>query len=88
MLAILWREVHNGDDQVVLDAKLLKATDNAAKRRNVNRSALIRQALGEHLKRLRLLILRSATDAVIRLNRNESRNIFPGRMQRLGWQNE
>ena len=43
--------------QFVLDAKLLKAADKAAKRRNVNRSALIRQALEEHLKRLRLLDL-------------------------------
>jgi len=43
--------------QVVLDAKLLKAADTAAKRQNVNRSALIRQALQEHLKRLRILDL-------------------------------
>ena len=39
--------------QVVLDAKLLKAADSAAKRRKVNRSALIREALREHLKRIR-----------------------------------
>jgi len=38
--------------QVVLDAKLLKAADTAAKREKVNRSALIRQALEEYLKRL------------------------------------
>jgi len=38
--------------QVVLDAKLLKAADSAARRRKVNRSALIREALHEHLKRL------------------------------------
>lgn len=38
--------------QVVLDAKLLKAADLAAKRRKLNRSALIRQALQEHLRRL------------------------------------
>ncbi|MBL8214477.1 MAG: ribbon-helix-helix protein, CopG family [Bryobacterales bacterium] len=38
--------------QVVLDEKLLKAADKAAKREKVNRSALIRQALEEHLKRL------------------------------------
>lgn len=38
--------------QVVLDKKLLKAADAAAKREEVNRSALIRQALVEHLKRL------------------------------------
>ena len=39
--------------QVVLDAELLKAADLAARRRKVNRSAFIRQALHEHLKRLR-----------------------------------
>ena len=38
--------------QVVLDTNLLKATDRAARRRKVNRSALIREALHEHLKRL------------------------------------
>jgi metal-responsive CopG/Arc/MetJ family transcriptional regulator len=43
--------------QVVLDTKLLKATDLAAKRQKVNRSALIRRALEEHLKRLRELEL-------------------------------
>jgi metal-responsive CopG/Arc/MetJ family transcriptional regulator len=43
--------------QVVLDAKLLKAADLAAKRQKVNRSALIRQALKAHLDRLRELEL-------------------------------
>jgi metal-responsive CopG/Arc/MetJ family transcriptional regulator len=43
--------------QVVLDTKLLKAADSAAKRRKLNRSALIRQALQEHLKRLEVLDL-------------------------------
>ncbi len=38
--------------QVVLDSKLLKAADHAAKRQKINRSALIRHALREHLKRL------------------------------------
>jgi len=37
-----------------LDAKLLKAADTAAKRQKVNRSALIRQALREHLRRQRV----------------------------------
>src|SRR5690349_16794048 len=41
--------------QVLLDAKLLKATNLAAKKHRVNRSALIRRALMEHLKRLRKL---------------------------------
>jgi metal-responsive CopG/Arc/MetJ family transcriptional regulator len=40
--------------QVVLDAKLLRAADASAKRAGVNRSALIRDALREHLKRLRI----------------------------------
>jgi len=40
--------------QVVLDAKLLKATDLAAKRQKLNRSALIRLALQEHLRRLQV----------------------------------
>jgi metal-responsive CopG/Arc/MetJ family transcriptional regulator len=43
--------------QVVLDTKLLKATDLAAKRQKVNRSALIRHALQQHLKRLHELEL-------------------------------
>ena len=39
--------------QIVLDARLLKAADSAAKRHKVNRSQLIREALREHLGRLR-----------------------------------
>ena len=41
--------------QVVLDAKLLKAANAAAKREKLNRSALILKALEEHLKRLKVL---------------------------------
>jgi metal-responsive CopG/Arc/MetJ family transcriptional regulator len=37
---------------VVLDSKLRKAAHTAAKRQKVNRSALVRQALREHLRRL------------------------------------
>lgn len=40
--------------QVVLDDQLLNAADVAAKREKVNRSALIRQALADHLKRLQI----------------------------------
>ena len=36
--------------QVVLDEDLLRAADRAAKRTKVNRSALVRDALREHLK--------------------------------------
>lgn len=43
--------------QVVLNTRLLRAADIAAKRQKLNRSALIRQALQEHLKRLHLLDL-------------------------------
>jgi metal-responsive CopG/Arc/MetJ family transcriptional regulator len=38
--------------QVVLDKSLLQATDRAARRLKQNRSALVREALREHLKRL------------------------------------
>ena len=38
--------------QIVLDKKLLQATDQAARRAKRNRSALIRDALREHLRRL------------------------------------
>ena len=40
--------------QVVIDAKLLKATDQAAQQSKVNRSALIRDALRAHLKQLKI----------------------------------
>jgi metal-responsive CopG/Arc/MetJ family transcriptional regulator len=38
--------------QIVLDEKLLKAADRAARRTKRNRSALMRDALREHLQRL------------------------------------
>ena len=38
--------------QVVLDSKLLRAADTAARRTKLNRSALIREALRAHLKNL------------------------------------
>ena len=43
--------------QVVLDAKLLQATGRAAHRTQRNRSALIRDALREHLRRLEIRAL-------------------------------
>ncbi len=43
--------------QVVLDTKLLKAADRAARRTRRNRSALIRDALREHLRRLEIQAL-------------------------------
>ena len=49
----MWSIVHSVETiQVVLDSTLLRATDGAARRARVNRSALIRRALREHLKHL------------------------------------
>jgi metal-responsive CopG/Arc/MetJ family transcriptional regulator len=41
--------------QVVIEAGLLRATDRAAQRLEVNRSAFVRDALREHLKRIAVL---------------------------------
>ncbi len=40
--------------QVVLDSKLLRATEVAARRTKLNRSALIREALRAHLRKLEI----------------------------------
>ena len=40
--------------QIVLDKKLLKATDKAARRSKLNRSELVREALRRHLRSLEL----------------------------------
>jgi metal-responsive CopG/Arc/MetJ family transcriptional regulator len=40
--------------QIVLDKKLLRAADRAAKRTRQNRSALVRDALRKHLRHLEL----------------------------------
>ena len=40
--------------QVVLDSELLRATDRAARQTKLNRSALIRAALREHLRKLEI----------------------------------
>jgi metal-responsive CopG/Arc/MetJ family transcriptional regulator len=41
--------------QVVIDAKLLQASDRAARKAKLNRSELVRMALREHLRRLQIL---------------------------------
>jgi metal-responsive CopG/Arc/MetJ family transcriptional regulator len=43
--------------QVVLDKKLLQAADRAARQSKRNRSALVRDALREHLRRLEIRAL-------------------------------
>jgi metal-responsive CopG/Arc/MetJ family transcriptional regulator len=45
--------MHRSTIHVVLEQALIRAADRAARRLNVTRSALIRDALREHLKRLR-----------------------------------
>lgn len=49
----MWSKIDSMETiQVVLDKRLLQATDQAARRMNQNRSALVRDALREHLRRL------------------------------------
>jgi metal-responsive CopG/Arc/MetJ family transcriptional regulator len=49
----MWNRLDNMETiQVVLDKKLLHATDQAARQTKRNRSALVRDALREHLRRL------------------------------------
>jgi hypothetical protein len=51
--SILWSRLNSMEIvQIVLDRKLLQATDRAAQRMKRNRSALVRDALREHLRRL------------------------------------
>lgn len=55
MWSILWNRLLNMEIvQIVLDKRLLQATDRAARRTNRNRSALVRDALKEHLRRLEI----------------------------------
>ena len=53
MWKTMWNKIHNMPTiQVVLDEDLLEAADRVAGRTKVNRSALIRRALREHLKKI------------------------------------
>ena len=55
MWSILWNRFHIMQIiQIVLDKKLLRAADQAARRTRRNRSALVRDALREHLRKLEL----------------------------------
>ena len=51
------KDPHMETIQILLDQKLLHAADLAAQKQKVNRSALIRDALRNHLKRLHELEL-------------------------------
>ena len=58
--------------QVVLDAKLLRAADRAARHAKLNRSALIRDALREHLRRMEIRAIEERERAAYtRLPQNE-----------------
>ena len=49
----MWSGFNNMETiQIVLDKKLLQAADQAARRTKRNRSALVRDALREHLRRM------------------------------------
>lgn len=51
----MWSRLHSMETiQIVLDKKLLHAADRAARQTNRNRSALVRDALREHLRTLEL----------------------------------
>ena len=52
MACILEQSRHMETVRIVLDRSLLQATDRAARRLKLNRSALVREALREHLKRI------------------------------------
>ena len=53
---MLWTRLHNMETiQVVLEKDLLEAADRAVKRLKTNRSALFRDALRAHLKRIDVL---------------------------------
>ena len=55
--------------QIVIDKKLLLATDRAARRTKRNRSALVRDALREHLRRLETCAPSKATARATLLTR-------------------
>jgi metal-responsive CopG/Arc/MetJ family transcriptional regulator len=67
--------------QIVLDKKLLRATDQAARRSKQNRSALVRDALREHLRRLAIRDLEARDRAGYSMQR-------PTREKASAWESE
>jgi metal-responsive CopG/Arc/MetJ family transcriptional regulator len=61
--------------QIVLDEELLRAADRAARRTKQNRSALVRDALRQHLRALQLRAL-EARDRDGYLKRPQAREQF------------
>jgi metal-responsive CopG/Arc/MetJ family transcriptional regulator len=67
--------------QVVLDSKLLRATDRAARRAKLNRSALIRNAVRAHLKQLQIRDLEER-------DRRGYASRLPGSLEAPDWESE
>lgn len=61
--------------QVVLDAPLLRAADKAATKLKVNRSALVRAALRDHLRRLERLDREAADRAGYQQQADDPRDL-------------
>lgn len=73
--------------QVVLDSKLLHATEVAARRTKLNRSALIREALRAYLKRLEIRELELRDRKGYELSPRDSGNL-PGWEAEAVWPQE
>jgi metal-responsive CopG/Arc/MetJ family transcriptional regulator len=71
--------------QIVLDKKLLHAADQAAKRTKRNRSALVRDALREHLRRLEL---RASEERDRQGYSQHSQNDAQADAEARGWESE
>ncbi len=67
--------------QIVLDKKLLQAADQAARLTRRNRSALVRDALREHLRRLELRVSEER-------DRQGYSQQSPADPETLGWESE
>jgi len=67
--------------QIVLDRELLRATDQAARRTKRNRSAFVRDALREHLRKLEIR-------ASEKRDREGYSRLRPSRDEFLAWEAE
>jgi len=61
---------------IILDKKLLQATDRAAKQTKRNRSALVRDALREHLRKVEILALEERDRAGYARQPQTDRDLF------------
>lgn len=63
--------------QVVLDEELLRAADRAARQAKVSRSAFVRGALREHLRRLNVKVLEARERRVYQAQPQEVDEVVP-----------